>query len=939
MDKTLHGIMESAVVDLLVGKISSIIENEASLIRGVYCELEELKQELIIMKSFLQDADKMNGLAEREKTWVASVTDICYPVEDIIDEFMYHMNKKLKQKFLNKIIHLPENLWMRHRLAKMIQEINRKLKSIPERNKRYRVPVIAGTKSDDDRDHDQRRAQNQSESLVYAKTDHVVGIDDDERLLEEWLTKGERERTIISIVGMGGSGKSTLAAKVYNSPIVKRSFDCCAWITVSQTYKIDDLLKSMFKEFHGSQKVGVPVYLRSLRYKDLLEQIIDYLRPKRYFVVLDDVWDVNILKDIKSSLPDEGHGSRVILTTRNEKIAAASFGVGSHIHRIKPLKQKEAWELFCTTAFVSNPNRACPQELRHIAHDLLLKCEGLPLAILALGGALSSKKEVSEWVHFSSSLNYELSNNDELEEVKKRVMLFSFKNLSYQLKRCFLYCCIFPEDYPIERNRLIRLWIAEGFVEQVRSKTPELIAYDYLMELIQRNMLQVVRRNVLGRPKTCKMHDMMRELALAMSEKEKFCFVSDGQEEMSRSTRRLSIQNTMGKDKKISFNCSISRLRSLFVFVSDMVKPSSPAAILPYGFRLLRVLDLKAFPIDKIPDELVNLFNLRYLNLKRTNVKELPKSIGNLRNLQTLDTRHSKIEELPAGIVKLENLRHLLTYCHPKDVSQFRVTFGTAAPSNIYKLKNLQVLDCVQAELGLMKELKNMTQLTRIGISKVRTEDEKDLCTAIRGMYHLHYLFLMATNEDEILRINALPSAPPCLELLGLAGKLEKVPSWFHSLQSLTYLHLRWSRLSEDPIPHIQTLANLGQLLLSNAYTGDQLCFSTGFNKLTDLSIQILPQLKNIIIKKGVMPGLLTMELLNCMELKMLPHGIEHLTELQELDIYQVSTQLVDRLRGEESVDRPRVRQIPKIHHYYDTSNGFAIESLSRFDLYEGLND
>lgn len=934
--------MESAVLDLLVGKISSIIATEASLIGGVSDELDELKLELISMKSFIQDADKMNGLTERQKAWVASVIDMCYPVEDIIDEFMYHMNKKLKDgkspKFLKRIIHLPKNLWMRHRLAKKIQEINRKLKSIPERNQRY-DPLIAGTKADDDRDEDQRRAQNQSESLVHAKADHVVGIHEDERLLEEWLTKGERELTIISIVGMGGSGKSTLAAKVYNSPIVKRSFDCCAWITVSQTYNIDDLLKSMIKEFHGSQKVGVPVDLSSLRYKDLLELILDYLKRKRYVVVLDDVWNVKLREDIKFSLPDEGHGSRVILTTRDEKIADAFCGVGRHIHRIKPLKQKEAWELFCATAFVSNPNRTCPQELKNIAHEVLLKCEGLPLAILALGGALSSKKEVSEWVHFSSSLNYELSNNDDLEEVKKRILLFSFKNLSYQLKRCFLYCCIFPEDYPIGRNRLIRLWMAEGFVEQVRSKTPELMADDYLVELIQRNMLQVVRRNASGRPKTCKMHDMMRELAVSMSKKENFCFVNDGQEEIGGSTRRLSIHNAMVKDEKITFNCSISRLRSLFVFVSDAVKPSSPAAILPPGFRFLRVLDLKNLPIDKLPDELVNLFNLRYLNLRRTNVKELPKSIGKLRNLQTLDTRDSKIEELPAGIVKLENLRHLMVYRYTKNFSQFFFVLGIPAPLNMYKLRNLQVFSCVEAEPGLMKELKNMTQLTRIGISKVRKEDEEDLCTAIRGMNLLHYLFLMATNEDEILRINALPSAPPCLETLVLVGKLEKVPPWFHSLQSLTQLSLHSSRLSEDPIPRIQTLANLGQLALNNAYTGDPLCFSTGFNKLTVLYIQNLPQLKKIIIKKGAMPGLLTMRLHNCMELKMVPHGIEHLTELQELTIYLVSTQLVDRLRGEESVDRPRVRQIPKINHFYQSSNALALESLSRFDLYEGPDD
>ena len=201
-------------------------------------------------------------------------------------------------------------------------------------------------------------------------------------------------------------------------------------------------------------------------------------------------------------------------------------------------------------------------------------------------------------------------------------------------------------------------------------------------------------------------------------------------------------------------------------------------------------------------------------------------------------------------------------------------------PSYIVRLKNLQAVCSIEANDDLIRQIRSMTQLISIGISNVKAADETDLCISIQNMRLLRTLSIKVTNEEETLRMEALSSPPPNLQKLYLTGKLEKVPQWFRSLQSLTHLRLHWSRLEEDLLPHITALPDLGSLVLNNAYVGKQLCFNIGFLKLTRLSIRNFPQLDEIILEKGVMPNLKSLYIGSCMELKTVPKGIEYLQNL-----------------------------------------------------------
>ncbi|RXH96116.1 hypothetical protein DVH24_008616 [Malus domestica] len=715
--------MESAA-SLLIGKIAAILENEASSIAAVRDEVDELKLELISMKSFLIDAEGKEPQTEGERTWVTSVRDLTCDAENVIDEFLYHIYDKQSAtpfaKLLHRTIYFPKNLWHRHRIAKKLQKITKKIKAIPERNERYGVSTIEGTSSDSV----PRWVKNKAESSLYIMEDELIGIEDKKQTLMGLLMNGKENEMVVSVVGMGGSGKTTLVANTFNNENVKRQFDCYAWITVSQTYVIEDLFKQMIKKFHQGRKEEVPEHLNSMSYEELLEMLSTYLKSKRYLVVLDDVWDIKLWQEIRIPLLNRHHGSRIMLTTRKKDIAFYSFEVESRPFEIESLENNEAWELFSKKAFSSYDNKSCPPELESLAWKLVEKCEGLPLAVVTLGGLMSLKRSSSEWRSVYNSLNWHLTNNPMLEPMSS-ILLLSFNNLPNRLKPCFLYCAFFPEDYLIKRKRLIRLWIAEGFVEPIDGVTPEEVAEGYLLELIVRSMLQVEKKDA-GRLIACKMHDLVRELALSTSKNEKFGATYVGREIVDKAEIR---------------DCQFKQLKEKLILAQK----------LPSGFKLLRVLDVQDAPIDRFPDELVYLSNFRYLNLKRTLIDELPESIGRLRNLQTLNICHSKIKALPKAISKLVNLRHLIMYCYTGDWAAFRSLNGTKTASDLSKLQRLQVLSAVESEGKFIKGIRNMSQLTSLSITNVKASDEMDLCDSLQKLELLHDLSLMASDEEEFL--------------------------------------------------------------------------------------------------------------------------------------------------------------------------------------------
>nr|XP_023874665.1 disease resistance protein RPM1-like [Quercus suber] len=384
----------------------------------------------------------------------------------------------------------------------------------------------------------------------------------------------------------------------------------------------------MVKQFCKARKEFPPEGIDSADKISLISKAREYLQEKRYVVVFDDVWEIDFWGEIEHALPDNTKGPRILITTR--KLDVANFcKKSSHVkvHNLQPLLPNKAWELFCKRAFQFELGGHCPPMLQKLSHDILEKCEGLPLVVVAIGGLLSTKdKTLFEWQKLHDSLGFELGINPHLAGVSK-ILSLSFEDLPYNLKSCFLYLGMYPEDDAIRCNSLIRQWIAEGFVKAKEGKTLEDVAREYLTELIHRSLVQVAKVDFDGKALTVLQYvdtnyggvNLIEELG-KLSQLESLSLVN-----LTRETGRalcVSIGNMICL--KYLFVSSINEDE-----IIDLQPISSP----PKCLQFLRIEGRLA----KLPDWISELQHLVSLKIYWTRLSNDPlKAFQNLPNLAEL---------------------------------------------------------------------------------------------------------------------------------------------------------------------------------------------------------------------------------------------------------------------------------------------------------------
>ncbi|KAG8387052.1 hypothetical protein BUALT_Bualt03G0212900 [Buddleja alternifolia] len=799
--------MAESSISLLFNQLSVLLQGEHKLLGGLKDEIEYIRCEIGQMRAFLRVADAKEESDPQLKEWVRQVREIAYDTEDVLERYMLrfpHHDTRGFSGYLKKLCVSMKNLKARHQVAREIQTVRSRVDNASKSQQTYKDIYPIMLQSSSSTINNNTWYDGRGDALLLEETE-VVGIEKPKKQLLEWLLYSDCGLKVISVVGMAGLGKTTLVKKVYDDVTVKKNFDNHLWVNVSESFKVEHLLEDLIKSLVDEVKQPPPQGLKDMNANSMREFIYNFLKNKNYIIILDDIWRIDAWEAIRYAFPRSTSSGRgcIIITTRYNNIGNAACSENNgHVYSLEPLPKQESKELFHRKAF---PRNSCPLYLEKICSSILKRCEGLPLAIVVIGGLLATKNNrIEEWESFNRSLGLELEGDKRFS----KLLSLSFYDLPYYLKACFLYLSIFPEDHYLEKATVIRLWIVEGFVEAKQGKTKEEMAEGYLNELFNRSLIQVAKTSLDGRPRNFRIHDLVREYIVSKSREQNMVVINNQVAiRWPDKIRRLALHNSINCTQEVH---RFEYLRSL-LFLGSIDYQFRPFLIkvLQSGSRLLKVLDLRGASLDAIPNEVFKLYLLEYLSLRDTEVKLIPKSIGNLRKLEILDLKRSRVTELPIEILKLQKLRNLLVYRFiSAPYSQFYTAQSFKAPFEIGKLLSLQKLCYIDVGgeingIKLVREIGKLTMLRRLCISNLRREDGGDFCSSLAKLTNLCSLSVGSV-DGEVLDLQYYSKNLPFLRSLVLKGCLERVPQWIPSLSALTSLNLRWSKFHEDPLECIQ---------------------------------------------------------------------------------------------------------------------------------------
>ncbi|KEH32909.1 putative P-loop containing nucleoside triphosphate hydrolase, leucine-rich repeat domain, L [Medicago truncatula] len=929
--------MAETAVSSALSEVFQFLKEETKLLRGVHRDFSDIKDELESIQVFLKDADRRAAdeadANDGIRTWVKQVRDASFRIEDVIDEYLlliHRTNSPGCRSLVCKIPRLMKTLTPRYEIASEIQDIKLSIRGIKERSERYNFQISheqgSSCQSNGCGESDTGGWRDPRLSSLFIEETEIVGFEGPREELYGWLLEGAAERTVISVVGMGGLGKTTLAKLVFDSQKVTTQFDCRACIVVSQSYTVRGLLIKMMEQFYQEAEDPDLEILRKMDDRLLIIEVRKYLEHKRYLIFFDDVWQEDFSDQVEFAMPNNNKGSRIIITTRMMQVAdffKKSFLV--HVHNLQLLTPNKAWELFCKKVFRSELGGRCPPELEVVAKEIVQKFKQLPLAIVAIGGLLSTKsKTMIEWQKVSQNLSLELERNAHLTSLTK-ILSLSYDGLPHYLKPCILYFGLYPEDYAISHGRITRQWIAEGFVQiSVGRRTPEQVAEEYLSELIQRSLVQVSDVDFEGKVDKCQVHDLLREVIITKIKDLRFCHCvhDDGELPVNGKTRRLSITTS---DNDVLKSTNISHFRAIHVF-DKAGSLEHFVGKLGSKSRILKVLDIQGTSLNHVPKNLGSLFHLRYLNLKNTKIHALPKSVGELQNLETLDIRYTLVREIPSQINKLTKLRHLLALHrnYEENYSLLGFTSGVKMEKGIKNMASLQKLYYVDVKhrgVDLINEMKMLKQLRRLGLRHVRREHGDALSAVIVEMKHLEDLNITTIGEDETINLNFV-SYPHQLQRLHLKARLDTLPDWIPKLESLVEIKLALSKLKNDPLQSLKNLPNLLKFgLWDDAYDGEILHFRIGgFLKLKRLNLSRLNRVKYICIDEGTLISLEYLTMNRIPELMEVPYGIKSLNNLKAINFSEMADEFFESIDQNNGNDYWSIKHAPLVsfHHTSD---------------------
>ncbi|KAF7092190.1 hypothetical protein CFC21_094696 [Triticum aestivum] len=854
-------------LDSLLGRLTTILVDEAKLLGNLHGDVEFIKEEMECMNGVLLHLAEAQHLDRHVRAWMKQVVGLARNCEGNVELYIHSVTDAGHHDrgflgYLRQIIRYMRTIPERHRIATRIRELKVRAHDVGHRQLRYGITMPPAADQDgaifmDDDiavpdgpeaelEDARRRALLVNCSWSEDKEAYEQKIMDDtikslllseEEPVDE-LANGESHPRIFLMTWDECSGEDRdftilVAKKLYEQEI--SSFSCKARVS---HYKLDSVVVLLQEILH--QVTSLPAEQEDVprleaekstetslgddedgEAMQLTKKLEGFLKGKRFLIILYNVYGIE-WDTIRSALlhvtAQGSPGSAIVISTEYADLVESPY---------KILKPQTLLRAFCSKTM--ELARCFEDSIYHISNILEL-CHPDVFAMKMFQHLLyvNPGRGKTQLDQFTKTLQ---GCRDANKSVAKQMVKISYNDLPAKYRSCLLYLTIFPDGDPIRRTTVCTRWIAEGLITS-RENHAQDEADSCIDALLSRGLIQPGQISDTGKIKTFTLHRVVREVITMIARDVNFVD-TDLPPDLAR---HLPVHSRTGvQTSHADRSMKAADGNGIVAFLPDLAKSSQ--------WQLMKMLDLEGCRGLKKHHlkSICKIILLKYLSLRNTDITELPKQIEKLQCLETFDIRQTAVQSFATKSIMVPMLKHLLAGQaeSPSNNSDGPQDLFTAVrlPSSIRRMEQLETLSHVEAShrLSDLTDVGHLLRLRKLGVILSGKKGALDILFQQIERLHgcLRSLSIqinqpVSKNEDTPCaeEVITLVSPPKLLQSLNIRGIRSDLLMWIAELDQLTKITLSETYLAEDYTRILGKLAALRCLRLRrNSYAGSRLTF------------------------------------------------------------------------------------------------------------------